>query len=193
MPRYVMNNIVLCLVTVFTANTYAAPTKINLSGQAHFTVNSSQGKLAGTAPVKGELSIDFNQPKIATGQFKVSAGEMKVSNEAHRDHLRSATWLNTNKCPNITFDTQSSEVLSFQSSNEEGMSTIKLSIEGRMTLNCVASVFRFEKVILKRKGKLSKVGSLFNIELRPFKVYGAEGKDSQINHTMRVTLNLDGK
>ena len=61
MIRHMINKLFFLLITLMTTSVYAIPSKVILSGQAQFVVNSAQGKLLGTAPVKGELSIDFDR------------------------------------------------------------------------------------------------------------------------------------
>ena len=181
------------MMSLLASMSFAAPSSTAIKGQARFLSTAPLEKIVGTASVVGDFKIDFDKPSEVSGSFKVPVASMKTGNDKRDEHLRSSQWLNADKCTNIEFAVASGKVASFIPTNDKGISTIKLVVEGKMTINCVSQPMS-AKVTVKRKGKMIKVGSKFEIKLADFKVQGKEGiVGKKVGESIQVSINLTGK
>lgn len=172
---------------------FAAPSAIDVAGQARFISDAPVEKIVGTAPVMGSFSIDFEKPNTVTGAFKVPVSQMKTGNETRDEHLQGAEWLNAAKCPNVEFSADSADVKEAKAADDRGISTLKLAVKGKMVINCVSQPMT-ANVTVKRKGKMTKIGGKFDIKLANFKVEGKKGVvGKKVGETIQIAINLTNK
>ena len=176
-----------------TSLSFAAPSPVDVLGQARFISDAPVEKIVGTAPVTGNFVIDFEKPDTVKGKFAVPVAKMKTGNDRRDAHLRGAEWLNADKCPMIEFVAKSSEVKEAKPANESGISALKLMVKGEMTINCVSQPV-IAKVIVKRKADMVKIGGKFEVKLADFKVAGKKGiVGKKVGKTIQVAINLGNK
>jgi len=186
-------SILALLVSLIASSGFAAPSSVSVKGQARFLSTAPLEKIVGTAPVAGGFTLDFKQPETAvSGSFKVPVAKMKTGNDMRDDHLRSAQWLNAEKCPNIEFTATKSKLLKADV-NDKGIATLKLEVMGKMMINCVSQPLS-TTITVKRKEKKIKVGGKFEIKLADFQVKGKKGiVGKKVGESIQVSLNLTGK
>ena len=193
MSKSILSSLLILLCTMLCSTAFAEISKVVTKGQARFTSTAPLEKIVGTAPVSGQFEVDFTKPKVITGMFEVQVAKMKTGNDMRDDHLRGDEWLNAKKCPKITFEAKKGKVTDFKAKDDKGITTIKADVEGVMTINCVAQPM-LAKVIIKRKGNMSKVGSQFKVALADYNVAGKKGVvGEKVGKSIEIMLNLKGK
>lgn len=191
--KTILSSLLVVSLGMFSTNALAAPGKVSVVGQANFISDAPLEKINGTAPVSGEFEIDFDKPANVKGSFKVPVDKMATGNKTRDEHLRGGEWLNASKCPNIEFKVDAGKVSDFKPANDKGISTIKLSVKGKMNINCNEQETTVD-VVIKRKGNKAKIGSQFKIKLADYKVAGKAGiVGKKVGESIAVRLNLKGK
>jgi len=169
---------------------HAEPKTAALTGQAKFTSDAPLERILGTADGGGEIKLDPANPAGVTGKLTMPVKSMKTGNDMRDDHLRSADWLDAEKCPVITLEIGSDTVKSQKT--EGDVSEAVLDVTGVFGLHCKTAPLT-APVTLKWKGDKLKADAKFQIKLGDFDVKGREGiVGSKVGTTIDVEVALKG-
>jgi polyisoprenoid-binding protein YceI len=144
----------------------------------------------GTADGGGEISLDPADPASVKGKLSMAVKSMKTGNDMRDDHLRSADWLDAEKCPDITFEIVSATVKSQKT--EGDITEAQLDVVGTFGLHCKTAPLT-APVTLKWKGDKLKADAKFQVKLGDYEVKGREGiVGSKVGTTIEVETSLKG-
>jgi polyisoprenoid-binding protein YceI len=169
---------------------HAEPKTAALTGQAKFSSDAPLEKIVGTADGGGEIKLDPADPASVKGKLTMSVKSMKTGNDMRDDHLRSADWLDADKCPDITFEISSATVKSQKT--EGDVTEVQLEVVGNFGLHCKTAPLT-APVTLKWKGDKLKADTKFQVKLGDYEVKGREGVvGSKVGTTIEVETSLKG-
>jgi polyisoprenoid-binding protein YceI len=92
---------------------YAAPQTFDFKdpkgvNNAVFKLDAPLESVNGSANgISGTVTFDPENPAVTTGKIIVASESLTVPNPMQKEHLHSATWLDTTKYPEITFEANS--------------------------------------------------------------------------------------
>ncbi len=170
---------------------WATPKKLELKGQIKFISDAPVERIVGTAEGFGQLSLDFEDLSGIKGEIEVPVKSMKTGNAMRDAHLYSATWLDAEGFPKISFSFGSVKVLSIE---EKGaIKLAKLEAAGRFKLHGV-EIPLTAPVQLKWKEEKVKASFSFQIKLADYQIKGKSGiVGSKVGELIDISGSLKGR
>lgn len=172
----------------------------NRVGNNQFTWNSDAPleKIQGTAEgISGSLTLDPANPSSLRGTISAKVATMKSGNDTRDEHLRSETWLNAAKHPEITFVAGSVSGIAATGNSFTARVTGDFTMNGvtkRMTVPVTVQYLdASSKTRSRAPGDLVMVTADFSVSLRDFNVAGSKGVvGSKVGETIEITAKLFG-
>lgn len=176
------------VVALMSAPLFGAPVKFK--GQARFVSDAPLEKINGTGAAMGEVNFDPKEPGSVSGKISVPLSSMETGNTKRDEHLRSAEWLEADKCPDISFEFNGAKLLN-QSENQ-GVVSYKLEVEGQFSVHCVTKPLKTTVILKTKEGKV-KVNSKFPVTLKDHAIKGKDGvMGSKVGNTVEASVALNG-
>lgn len=185
MTRFI--SILLCLF-LFAPTAFAETVKLKASST--WTSDAPAEKIVGSAKGKAVLKMNGDDLNSLNGNIDIFVKTMRSGNKTRDEHLRSATWLDMEKYPKITFTIESVKV------TEKGDKSNKVSVSGQISIHGVSKPLSTTADVMiigsgdKRKVKIT---TEFNVQLGDFNIQGKKGLvGKKVGKSIKVETTLKG-
>jgi len=174
----------------FAAPAVAAPSTLQVKGQANWISEAPVEKIVGTADGTGELTVDLADLTTLKGSIIMPVASMKSGNTQRDEHLKGAEWLDVAQFPEIKFDVVSVKVV--EAPKGDAIKEAKVEVTGTFTLHGVTTDLT-APATLKWKGDKVKIQTAFVVKLADYKVAGKQGVvGDKVGETIDVKVDLKG-
>jgi polyisoprenoid-binding protein YceI len=199
--------LLFCLITNISAQSFNIPSKGNQvfdfkdrqeRNQATFYSEARFENITGlTNDVLGKVSFDANDVKSTLkGEVSISTSSIKTGIEKRDEHLRSVSWLNSEKYPNITFKIK--EITQVDQIEDNLLKIILLgefTLRGKTKLVYANATMKYlvESETTKQimPGDLISIVAKFEIKLSDFGITNSL-IGNRVSDKIQVTANLVG-
>ena len=185
MIRFV--SILMCLF-LFAPAAFAETVKLKASST--WTSDAPGEKIIGSAKGKAVLKMNGDDLSSLKGEIDIYVKTMRSGNETRDKHLRSATWLDMEKYPKITFAIKSVNIL------EKGDKSNKVGVSGQISIHGVSKPLSTtaKVVIIGYGGKRKmKITTDFDVKLGDFNIQGKKGiVGKKVGKSIKVETTLKG-
>lgn len=160
--------------------------------------NAPLEKIRGAADdVSGSFTINPANPSAIRGTIRAKVSTMKTGNSTRDGHLRSASWLDADKHPYITFEISSVKNVSVNGNKMTGTAVGKFTLHGvSKTMSIPFSLTYLDasaQTAKRAPGDLVMITASFSVNLRDFNVSGARDMvGSKVAETIAVDAKLFG-
>jgi polyisoprenoid-binding protein YceI len=196
------------LIFLLTVSTFAQGFKVKASGEQifKFTDNKNQATFFSTTPfeditgltndVKGSVAFNASDLKTLKGKLSVSVSSIKTGIEMRDGHLQSASWLNAESYPEISF-----EIKKISDIKQVADNKITAKVTGNFTLHgftkevvadaTLTYLDASEQTKMRAPGDLLGVQAKFNVRLSD---YGVDNKlvGQKVSENIEVNVNVVG-
>lgn len=197
----------ICITTNINAQSFNIPSKGNQvfdfkdtqdRNQATFYSEARYENITGlTNDVWGKVSFDIKDVKSTlNGVVSISASSIKTGIEKRDEHLRSVSWLNSEKYPNITFKIK--EITQINQIEDNLLKIVLLgefSLHGKTNLVYANATMKYlvESETTKQimPGDLVSIVAKFEIKLSEFGITNSL-IGNRVNDKILITANLVG-
>lgn len=190
-----MRILLLTMCLAFITSSALAET-LSLKAKAKWVSDAPGEKIIGSAKGKAELSMTGADWKTLKGQIMFPVESMKSGNSTRDQHLRSETWLDAKRYPNITFSFGKDKAgIDKIAQDDNGWTTMQ--VMGVMNIHGVDQEMIAEaraKTIEKDGVKKVKIKTKFPIKLGQYQIKGKAGiVGDKVGETIEVSATLVGK
>ncbi len=197
----------ICITTNINAQSFNIPSKGNQvfdfkdtqdRNQATFYSEARYENITGlTNDVWGKVSFDIKDVKSTlNGEVSISTSSIKTGIEKRDEHLRSVSWLNSEKYPNITFKIK--EITQINQIEDNLLKIVLLgefSLHGKTNLVYANATMKYlvESETTKQimPGDLVSIVAKFEIKLSEFGITNSL-IGNRVNDKILITANLVG-
>ena len=170
---------------------WATPKSVDLNGDASFTSEAPLEKIEGTAAANGKVQLDFDNFANSTGEITIPVKSMQTGNTKRDEHLNGSDWLDSAKCPNVSFKVKSATVKNQKAKGD--VKVTKLNVKGDFTVHCKTKADLEIPVTIMNKGDKVKVKTAFTIKLADYDVAGSKGiVGEKVGKTIDVSVSVKG-
>jgi polyisoprenoid-binding protein YceI len=192
----------LCALTAFAGIALAAPDTFDFKdakggNKADFKLVAPKETIQGSANgVSGTVQFDPANPAATKGKIVVASKSLTVPNPLMKTHLHSATWLDVDKYPEISFEIKELKNVKTEADkiSADAVGTFKMKDASKDMTVPVTINYLKDKLAERmpgKKGDLLVVRSSFSIQRSDFNVNAHQNED-KVSDKIDLTLGIAG-
>jgi polyisoprenoid-binding protein YceI len=178
----------------YTVNNQVGPNSLEFISEAPLE------NIRGTADgITGSFKLDASNLESSSGTITVQVRSMKTAITKRDGHMYSATWLDADKFPTISYALTGLKNISV--TNENGRHTVKATAAGTFTCHGVSKPLTANVVLTlipesdetrkRATGNLVMVAATFEVPLAEFGIKGKEGLvGSSVGEVIKISAKL---